>query len=265
MSISTIDDIVNGIANTKTHIPFSRSFTAVDTAGQFQSGWQATGFPDVGLAPPQFDSGGPYTCTSGTQGALNFSGATNQNWIAGISARATEAGTYYLADRLWSCNMGFAASTYTVTTPGSLPSRITDNGVGCEMFIEQFTTGGSSTGTWTINYLDESGTPRSSSVAVITTPLVGLLRYVPHAAGAHGVSQIVSVVKSATGTSGSFGITIVKRVAEVHINAADQGVTMDWAELGLPKLASDSCLFWYSLTTVTTAALLLGTIDLIDK
>ncbi len=265
MSISTIDDIVDGLANHKKHIEFARLFTTVDTAGQYQSGWQATGLPDSGAIPAQYDSGGPYICTSGTVGALPLPNITNQAWLAGLSVTSTVASTVYLADRLWHANMGFAATTYTITTPGDLPSRITDNGVGCEIFIEQFSTGGSSTGTWTVNYIDSDNQARSSQINVITTPLVGLLRYVPHAQGARGVKQITSVVKSNTGTSGSFGIVIVKRILEIPIPHDSANTKFDWAQTALAKIPTDACLFFYHLATVTTASTVIGSIDIIDK
>jgi hypothetical protein len=175
VAIATVDDIVAGIANGSSY-PFLKALTAPKAVGSWQSGWLAAGYPGAGSAPPAYTAGAGYTCSRTTAGALGQTNASVQNWLAKLSATSTVPATLLIYDRLWSCGgMGFAAGTYTVTTPGSLPARITDSGVGVVAFVEQFVAAGAATGTLTFNYLDTGGAASVGTVAaVVSTPVVSL-------------------------------------------------------------------------------------------
>ena len=267
MAIATVDDIVAGLASAQ-DLVYQKNFTAPKAAGAYQSGWLATGFPGAGSASPAYTAGSGYTCSSATAGAIPLTNGAVQLWLAKLAMMCTQPGTIILADRLWSCSgMGFAAGTYTVTTPGSLPARITDNGVEVEAYVEQFVAAGAASGTLTLNYLNaNTGAAKSGVIAaVVSAPVAGQMQPIPLAVGDTGVRQVTSVVTSATWTSGSFGITLLKRIAEIPVIAANTGMVLDWAMLGLPKIPNDACLFAYFLANGTTAPVLMGSVDLIDK
>ena len=178
-------------------------------------------------------------------------------------------GTIILVDRLWACGgMGFAASTYTVTTPGNLPARITDNGVGVQAWIENYTASGAASGTATLNYLNaNSGAAKSGVIpAVVSAPVIGQVQPIPIAAGDTGIRQVTSLVTSATWTSGTgFGVTLVKPICKIPIRAANVGTQLDWAQLGLPKIPSDACISAYFLASATTVPVFIGDFTFIDK
>lgn len=269
MTIATIDDIAAALAASKTHFQFNKLLSAPKAIGTFHSAWMATGFPGPGVASPVYTAGSGYTASAATTGALNlgYVNASVQNWLPRLSGSASLALTLIIADRLWSCSgMGFAASTYTVTTPGSLPARITDSGVGCELWVEQFATAGAASGTLTANYLNTASASKSGVIAAVqSAPLIGQMQQVPLAAGDSGISQLTSVVNNATWTSGSWGMTILKRLAEIPIVAPGIGANMDWAALGLPKLVNDMCFMAFIVATSTTAPQVIGSMDVIDK
>lgn len=268
MSIASEDDIASGLASAK-EIDFLKVFTAPKAAGAFQSGWLATGRPGAGSAPPAYTAGSGYACSSATAGAAPLTNAAIQLYAARLAASANQPGTLLILDRLWSCGgMGFAAATYTVTTPGSLPARITDNGVNVEAWIENFVAAGAWSGTATLNYLNaNTGAAKSGVVsAVVSAPVAGQLQPIPLAVGDLGVRQVTSLVTSATATSGSFGVTLTKRIASISIPGA--GIApppLDWAQLALAKIPNDACIMFAWHANGTAAPTVLGELDLIDK
>jgi len=267
MAINTVDDIAAGLANAQ-DLMYQKTLTAPKTAGAFQSAWMAAGRPGAGSASPAYTAGSGYTCDKSTAGAISLNNATVQNWLAKLAMACTQVGTIIIADRLWSCSgMGFAAGTFAVTTPGNLPARITDNGVKVEAWVEQFVAAGAASGSLTLNYLNaNTGAAKSGVISsVVSAPVVGQMQPIPLAVGDLGVRQVTSVVTSATWTSGSFGITLLKRVCEVPITTANVATVLDWAQLGLPKIPNDACLMAFFLANGTTAPVLIGSLDLIDK
>jgi len=266
MAITTINDIVAGLASKQT-LRFQKNLTAAKSAGAFQSGWLATGIPGAGVASPAYTAGSGYTCDKSMAGAIAYVNAAVQNWLAKLIAAGSLTGTLILADRLWSCSgMGYAIATYTVTTPGNLPARITDSGVACELWVEQFVVAGAASGTLTANYLNTASAAKSGVIAaVVSAPVAGQMQPVPLQTGDLGISQLTSVANSATWTSGSWGMTILKRLAEIELPIIGVARTLDWAALGLPQIPSDVCLMVFLMANSSTATVIYGRGEVIDK
>lgn len=268
MSITSVQQIEDAMAHGQ-HRAFQKSLSPPKAVGGFGSGWLGTGLPGTGAAPPVYTAGSGYTCSKSTAGALAYVNAAAQNYLAGLSLTNTRSssGILIIADRLWSCGgMGFAAGTYTVTTPGSLPARITDNGIGCELFVEQFVVAGAASGTLTANYLDSSNAAQSGVIgAVSSAPPAGSMQMVPLANNL-GIKQLTSVVTSATWTSGTFGMTIIKRLIEVPFQTSTdgKGINLDWAQV-LTKIPNDACLMFIWLGNGTAVVIVQGSIDIIDQ
>lgn len=266
MAIATVDDIASGLAAPQ-RLAYLKILTAAKAAGAYQSSWLAAGRPGAGSAPPAYTAGSGYACSSATSGAWPYSNGAVQNWLARVSGKATQRGTIILADRLWSCGgMGFAAGTYTVTTPGSLPARITDNGVGVEAWVEQFVAAGAATGSLTLNYLNAATGAAGAGVigTVVSAPVIGQMQPIPWAVGDTGIRSVVSAAHSATWTSGSFGITLLKRIAEIPVGTIGVATVQDWAAC-LEAIPADACLFAFWMAEVTTAATIDGMARVIDK
>lgn len=266
MAITSVDDIAAGLAISQ-HIRILKNVTACKAVGSFESSWLSVGYPGAGSAPPAYTAGSGYTADKSTAGAIPYTNGAVKNYLAKLFAASVIAGTLRIYDRLWSCGgMGFAAGTYTVTTPGSLPARITDGGVNCELWVEQFVVAGAASGTLTANYVEPGGGARAGILpAVVSAPLVGQMQPVPRQVGSVGIQQLTGVVTSATWTSGSFGMTIAKHVASIEVPLAGIGKTLDWAALGLPDMTDDMCLFFIWQGGATTATQVQATLDVIDK
>lgn len=264
MAITSVDDIASALSSAQRR-PYYKILTAPKSAGAFQSGWLATGLPNAGVASPAYTAGSGYTCSAATSGALLYSNGAVQNWIMKLSAMASVRGTIILADRLWSCSgMGFAASTYAVTTPGSLPARVTDSGASAELWVENFVAAGAASGTLTANYLDSTGASKSGVIsAVVSAPVAGQMQPVPMANNL-GISQLTNTVNNATWTSGSWGMTILRRIAEVPCNVIGSGQVFDWAQV-LAQVPADACLMFIWLAETTTAPQIAGSVWIGDK
>jgi hypothetical protein len=266
MAIATVDDIAAALAIDQFR-PVLKNITVPKAIGSYQSSWLGVGFPGAGAIPPAYTVGSGYTCSNATTGAITYVNGAVKNWLAQLFASSTIAGTLFIYDRLWSCSgMGFAIATYTVTTPGSLPARITDNGVGCEIWVEQFVAAGAASGTLTVNYKNPADGAEAGVIpAVVSAPVIGQMQPVPLLAGATGVRSIVSAANSVSWTSGSWGLSIVKPVAQIEIPLAGIGKTLDWASLGLPALVNDMCLFFIWQGGAATANQVLARLRIIDK
>jgi hypothetical protein len=266
MSITTINDLVAGLAVGQTSWT-SKTMSVPKAVGNFQSSWIAVGYPGAGNTPPVYTVGSGYTSDRTTAGALPYTNAVTQNWLAKWFMSSSIAGTLMLVDRLWSCSgMGFAASTYTVTTPGALPARITDNGIGCQLWVENYIAAGVSTGTLVANYVNPSAGAESGTIpVVVNAPVIGQMQPVPLAVGATGVKQLTSVVTNATWTSGTFGMTILKPIAAATVQVAGAGVVLDWASLGIPQIPPDACLMWIWQGAAATANQIISKTEIIDK
>jgi hypothetical protein len=267
MAILTVDDIAAALALDQFRAVL-KNITVPKAIGSYQSSWLGVGFPGAGATPPAYTAGSGYTASSATTGAIIYTNGAVKNWLAQLFASSTIAGTLFIYDRLWACSgMGYAAATYTVTTPGSLPARITDNGVGCELWVEQNNAAaGSASGTLTANYKNPADGAEAGVIpTVVSAPVIGQAQPVPLQAGATGVRSLVSVVTSATWTSGTFGMMIVKPVCSIEIPLAGIGKTLDWAGLGLPGLVNDMCLFFIWQGGATTANQVMARLNIIDK
>ncbi len=252
----------------KQRITYHKNLTAAKGAGAFQSAWLAPGFPGAGVASPVYTAGSGYTCSSATDGAIRFSNASVKNSLAKWMACSSVQCTLNIYDRLWSCSgMGFAASTYTVTTPGSLPARITDDGIGCELWVENFVAAGAASGTLTATYAESTtGTSRTGVIsAVVSAPVAGQMQRVPLNVASTGIRSLTSVETSATWTSGTFGMSIMKLVAEVPIVSNSFSTLLDYAQCGLASIPDDACLMFQSQQVSAAAIIINGSLHIIDS
>lgn len=266
MAISTVNDIAAGLALSQFRAVL-KNITVPKAIGSYQSSWLGVGYPGAGAAPPAYTAGSGYTASSATAGAIPYTNGAVKNWLAKLFASSTIAGTLYIYDKLWSCSgIPFGAGTYAITTPNLLPARITDNGVNCEIWVEQFIAAGAATGTLTANYVEPGGGARAGIIpVVVSAPLIGQMQPVPRQVGSVGVQQLTNIVTSATWTSGSIGISIVKPVASIEVPLAGIGKTLDWAALGLPALVNDMCLFFIWQGGAATANQVMVRLSIIDK
>ncbi len=225
---------------------WSKAILAGKAAGSLVSGWMALGYPAAGAAPPAYTAGSGYACDDATTGALFLNLAPGTvNRVIGALVAAQVPGTLYVHDRLWACTgMGFAAATYTVTTPGNLPARITDNGVGVQAWCEVYAIApGAASGTLTLNYVAPGGGAEVGVIpAVVSAPAISQIQPIPLQVGSTGVKQVTSVVTSATWTSGTaWGVTLTKPLFAVACDTPNRK-SVAWSQVRLAQVPADACL-----------------------
>lgn len=248
-------------------LDYYKTFTGPKALGAMQSGWLATGQPGPGATPPLYTAGSGYTCDNSTVGSFNLTNASIKNSMAKLSANCNINGTLMIFDRLWSCSgIGFAAGTKTITTPGALPARITDDGINAQIYAEQFVAAGAASGTLTVNYIESTTAASKAAVlpVVVSAPVIGQLQRVPLAAGSAGVSSIVDVANSATWTSGSYGLSILKPLMTCPVPLTSYSNIMDYAQLALQEIQNDSCLMLAWQAVSASAPTVNGDIIIID-
>ena len=261
--LTSMDDLVKALAS-RPITPIYKASATAKAAGSFQSLWRTAGFPTVGNIPA---SGNGEIPTKNTVGALNFTNAVvgKDLYLGKLGLQGSTAGTFMLYDRLW-VNSGLDGTVTTAQT-FTMPSltRHTD-AVGVEAYLEIYTATGSTAVTATINYTNSDGVSgRTGTASIVAAPAVGQMFPFSLASGDEGVKSIQSVTLSATtGTAGNFGLTLLKRKAEIPLPSANIGTVLDAVSLGLPPILNDSCLAFMVLTTATNTGNVTGTTCIIE-
>lgn len=218
--------------------------SVTQTAGRFASMWTATGIPAAGSAA---GSAAGAACTKATAGAIPFSNtASGYNYLARLFAQSANPCTIVIYDRLLhtSALVGNLNTAQTVNSV-TLPSRPDTTGANTELWMEVYTALGSTATTITASYTDQSGgSPKTSGAGVVAgTAQAGYMARIPLATGDGGVRSVQTVTLAAsTGTAGNFGITILRRLAEIYVPAANLSMALDAIALGLPRIYDDACL-----------------------
>jgi hypothetical protein len=90
--------------------------------------------------------------------------------------------------------------------------------------------------------------------------MIALNGLIPPADSGKYIRDINTVTLSAsTGTAGNFGFTCTRYRAANYWPVANARFTADWAELGLPEIQNESCLFPIQLCSTTTTGIVRAT------
>lgn len=266
MAITTLDGLISGAVPP---VNFYKPSATTEGAGTWHSLFLLAGYPGAGSTPPAFTAGSGYTCTNATAGAIRFTNpGAGETRLVKLSATGSIVGTAILYDRLWTCS-GFNTTTLTaqsITTPGTIPARDangTTTGAGVEIWGEIYTAPGATGATWTVSYTNTAGTAGRS--ATYTHPAnaetVGQMFPFMLQAGDTGVQSVQSLTCSvSSGTAGSLGITLLRRIASVPMVVVNIGTTLDALALGTPNIYDSSCLALMVQCSATTSGNVVGEI-----
>jgi hypothetical protein len=229
-------------------------------AGQMHSLWTATGTPSAGAAAGSVNGA---ICDDTTVGAHPFVNAVGpaKNYEGYFTCACNVQGTLVLYDRLWhDSGLSATATTNQVIAPPAL-TRWT-SGDAIEIWAEQYGAFGVATAaTITLQYTDQGGnTAQAATIPKAATAGVAGTMHGPAAlaAGDYGVRAVTGYLWSATQTSGSWGLTLAKRIATVPISSANLFVTLDAFGTGFREIANDACLAMMWLPTATSSHTCLG-------
>jgi hypothetical protein len=270
MPLDSMDKLVAGLADSA-KLRFYKPSISNAAAGQIHSLWRSNGFPTLGAVP-----GAAAYCNHNTVGSwpLPPAGVGKKNYIAKLSASNTVIGQLLIVDRLAASGglSGALATEQMVNIDIAGPAaegRCGVDGAGVLWGLEWYADTGATAVTATVKYTNELDVDnRTTTVALAATRRSStFLPIMPNVNDAR-IKSIQSVTLSATtgtaGTPNGFGVTAIRRSAELPIIIAGVGGIADFAQLALPDLVGTECLALYLVCGATTTGNLLGSMEVIS-
>ena len=270
MTISTRDQLIDGLGNNSSRMLLDKASIASQAAGNYVSLWRATGQPGQGAIPAA-----AAVCNNAQVGAIGFTQQTAPATSYGAyleMATGNSAMTVEIHDRL--AHMGGLVGNLTgaQTVNLDLNSLSADNLVerkgdsnysDVQWWLEWYTATGSTAVTATVAVTYNDGTTGTLSVPLAATRpaslMIALNGYMPAAAAGKFIRAVTSVTLSATtGTAGSFGVTATRPRMTIGCPIANFKFVADWAALGLPEIYNSSCLFPIVITSTTSSGTVRG-------
>ena len=270
MTISTRDQLIDGLGNNSSRIVLDKASIASQAAGTYVSLWRATGQPGQGAIPAA-----AAVCNNALTGAIGFTQQTAPATSYGAyleAATGNAAMTVEIHDRLAHMGglVGNLASAQTVNldlnslSADNLVERKGDSNYSdVQWWLEWYTATGATAVTATVAVTYNDGTTGTLTASLAATrpasfmlPLNGLI---PAAGAGKYIRGITSVTLSATtGTAGSFGVTATRPRMTLGCPIANFKTIADWAALGLPEIYNGSCLFPLVLTSTSSSGTVRG-------
>lgn len=254
MTITTRDQLIDGLANNNNRIMWDKGSLSTQVVGQYASLWRATGVPAQGAIP-----GAAAYCTKALTGAIGFDNQTAPvtSYLAFHTFLSGTANTNLeIHDRL--AHMGGLNGTLltaqtvgidlsTINAGGPVPAaRLGDSNYSdVQWFLEWYTATGAtaSNATVAVTY-DDGSTGNLALIAVGGSIAASGARQLIASSNGRFIRAVNTVTLSAsTGTAGSFGVTATRQRASMAVPLANKIEVFDWAVLGLPEIPNDSCLF----------------------
>ena len=266
MAITTYDKYIDA-CNRESAYMFLKAGPATQLAGGLTSLWR------VGTIPtqPGIPTATADICTKATVGAYNYPSPAGSNtaYLGSISFGNTVAHTVFLFDRLAHNGALVANSTAAVTLNMTLPEGrgVASNGVGSYWFYEIYADIGTTGTTLTAKCTKSDGASVDIAVAIGgASPANRAGRLFPILpSGDYSIKSIEQVrLTATTGTAGSYGIVGAYLITGVWGGVANIGMMWDYAQLNLPHLASNSCLWFALIAGNATTGTIQGTFSIID-
>jgi hypothetical protein len=244
----------------------AKSTTATLVAGRPASLWSLAGSPGAGAFDTTLNGVVLSSTSAQVAGQIPlFDPASNNQYLARLSAGATQAGQLLLLDRIWH-NGGYtitSTSAQNSTTP-TWPSRSADgttNGDAVLLALEISAAAGAGTPTITIAYTNQAGTASRSAtnlLATVASPAIGATYFIGLQAGDTGVRSVQSLTLSATWTSGTMNLVAYRLLAALEIPLAGVPNAMDALTSGMPRLYNGTVPWLVFVPNTTTASVLTG-------
>ncbi len=272
MTITTRNQLIDGLANNSSRLVIDKASLSNATAGQYHSLWRATGQPGQGVIPAAAAA-----CTNALVGSFQFAqqvapATSYLAYLEGVCSNSVT--TLEIHDRL--AHMGGLNGTLaTAQTVGidllsllgsnNMAARIGDaNYSDVQWWLEWYTDTGATVVTATVAVTYNDGTTGNlTGLSLLATrrasymaPLNGLI---PAAASGKYIRAITSVTLSTTtGAAGNFGVTATRPRVSLGLPVANIKWSADWASLPISETPNLSCLFPLVIAGSATTGTLRG-------
>ena len=178
------------------------------------------------------------------------------------------AGTIHVHDLLYAASgfVGNVATAQTITSPASMPARNT-TGAGAEIWIGCSSAIGATAHNVTVQYTNQSGTSGRNTVSTagIASMPANRMYQVPLQSGDTGVQSVQGLTLSASsGTAGNLWVLVMDRLSAHGTAIPNAGVALDFAALGMPVIADESCLLFVHQGTTTSSGVAMGQMSIIQ-
>lgn len=269
-STNAIAQIAAGLAQDNNRIMWDKASLATQVVGQYCSLWRATGVPAQGAIP----AAAAY-CTKALLGAIGFDNQTapKTSYLAYHTLLCSTANTNLeIHDRL--AHMGGLNGTVTtaqtvgidlstINAGNAVPAeRVGDaNYSDVQWFLEWYTATGATASNATVNVTFDDGSTGNLAVIAIGGTAIAASQCRQLLSNVNGkfIRGVNSVTLSAsTGTAGSFGVTATRPRSAMSVPIANKTEPFDWAQLGIPEVPNDSCLFGMLLSSATSTGTIKG-------
>jgi hypothetical protein len=263
MAITSVDTLTSAIAGSQ-RLPFYRPSISTQGAGGWTSLWLSSGgYPEAGAAPTT-----AATCTDDMQGGQDFvNPGSGTNYLLGVDISGSISHQFYLFDRL--SHMGglsgvtTGAQTVNLAIPGSRDATATTPGM--MWFAEIYTAIGTTARSYTITYTDNADASKTVTLSLGgASPLnqaSRLYQVIPNAGEV--IKTIVSAnTATSTGTAGNFGFTCARLLTTKNMGQIYTGMSYDYAQVGLPAVPNDACLWGAIINSSTTSGIIAGQMTL---
>jgi hypothetical protein len=266
MAITTRDQLIDALANNSSRILFDKASLSNSAAGLFFSLFKSGGFPSAGTNPTT-----AAICNQSTVGAMTFANQTApaKSYLSYLFAAGGNALTNVdIVDRL--CHMGGLNGTLNTQQTVDLdPVALTVSAdrygaadlSDIQWWLEIYTALGATGVNATVNVTYTDTTSGNLTVIALgTNPRLGRLYPLNGLVDAGKIIEKINHVtlSATTGAAGDFGFSCTRTRTVVSSPVANLQSTFDWAQLGLPTIANDSCLMFVQLCTTTTTGTLRG-------
>lgn len=263
MAFTTMAQVITALPGQR--LRFRKSITTPSSG--WGSGWAGSGFPAAGADPSSGLSGDvPTIATTGALPLVNAgSGALA---LARAQASYDQVGAtmiLLLYDRLWH-NSGINATITTSQTINSVAlTRPDANGANVEAWWHVYATMGAGTPNVTLTYTDQDGNTGNTTTSGVLATAMATHRTGPFplAAGDTGVRSIQSWQADATFTSGTIGLILRRRLAEIPIYANADAV-QDALRCVLASIPTNACLELVAYSNTGSSHILTGEFDVIE-
>lgn len=251
MSLLSMDDLVAGLSGSDRCSFQKQAISSV--ANNYHSLWRAAGLPSAGAVPPTGAGAAPTRATAGAIAGWTNPGVGDDAYLAHLTMASDDTGMATLYDRLVHTS-GLNGTLTTAQAINTAALTRYTSGAGVEAWLEFYTTVATSR-TATISYTNQAGTAgRTGTLTTGTNPPAS--RMIPFAleAGDTGVRSVESLTLSgSTGAVGDFGITLLRRLADLPMSVVPGVIARDAFDLGLPVIEDDACLALMTLVNSASA------------
>ena len=132
--------------------------------------------------------------------------------------------------------------------------------------MEIYTVTGATQATATATYTNSNNvSERLATATLVVSPVAGQMIPFSLASGDNGLRSVQQVALSvSTGVAGSFGLVLLKRLADIPLNAANVAAVMDTFTIGMPDIATNAHLCAAVLCSGTSTGIIHGTVQIVQ-